>query len=75
MRPPSRFAPTLLLLVCALTRSAAAAEMHVAVLEFTNASKDPELESLGKGLQSMVTTDLANVSTLKVVERERLKDV
>jgi len=79
MRPPSRLAPTLLLLACGLTcalaRSASAAEMHVAVLEFTNASKDPELESLGKGLQSMVTTDLANVATLKVVERERLKDV
>jgi TolB-like protein len=79
MRPPSRLVPQILLLTCglacALARSAGAAEMHVAVLEFTNASKDPELASLGKGLQSMVTTDLANVATLKVVERERLKDV
>jgi len=63
-------------LVCALPRDASAAgQMAVAVLEFTNASKDAELESLGKGLQSMVTTDLANVSTIKVVERERLKDL
>jgi TolB-like protein len=79
MRPPSRLVPAILLLACGLActlaRSAAAAEMHVAVLEFTNASKDPELGSLGKGLQSMVTTDLANVATLKVVERERLKEV
>ncbi|TMQ05770.1 MAG: hypothetical protein E6J91_39860 [Deltaproteobacteria bacterium] len=52
-----------------------AATMCVAVMEFTNASRDPELESLGKGLQSMVTTDLANVQALQVVERERLKDV
>src|SRR5213078_5264160 len=52
-----------------------AATMRVAVMEFTNASRDPELESLGKGLQSMVTTDLANVQALQVVERERLKDV
>jgi len=53
----------------------AAAEMRIAVMEFTSATKDPELEPLGKGLQSMLTTDLANVDSLKVVERERLKDV
>lgn len=73
MRPACRLLP--LLLVCAFASRATAAEMHVAVLEFTNASKDAELESLGKGLQSMVTTDLANVQALKVVERERLKDL
>jgi TolB-like protein len=54
---------------------ARAADMRVAVMEFTNASKDPDLAALGKGLQSMVTTDLSNVQALKVVERERLKDV
>jgi TolB-like protein len=53
----------------------ALAEMRVAVMEFTNASKDPDFEPLGKGLQSMVTTDLAKVDAIKVVERERLKDV
>lgn len=52
-----------------------AAELRVAVLEFDNASKDPELDALGKGLQSMITTDLATLQTLKVVERARLKDV
>ncbi|HEX2689213.1 MAG TPA: CsgG/HfaB family protein [Kofleriaceae bacterium] len=70
-----RFALPIVLVICAVARSVAAGEMHVAVLEFTNASKDAALESLGKGLQSMVTTDLANLATLKVVERERLKDV
>ena len=54
---------------------AAAADIRLAVMEFTNASKDPELEALGKGLQSMVTTDFSSVGALKVVERERLKDV
>jgi TolB-like protein len=49
--------------------------MRVAVLEFSSASSDPALAPLGKGLQSMITTDLASVSALKVVERERLKDV
>src|SRR5262245_48302373 len=58
-----------------LAGAARAATMRVAVMEFTNASKDPDLEPLGKGLQSMVTTDLANVQALQVVERERLKDV
>jgi len=62
-------------LACLFAASPAAAEMRIAVMEFTNASKDPELEPLGKGLQSMVTTDLANVESIKVVERERLKDV
>src|SRR5262245_22578075 len=54
---------------------ARAADMRVAVMEFTSATKDPDLAALGKGLQSMVTTDLANVQAIKVVERERLKDV
>jgi len=64
-------------LVVLLVSSAAhaATEIRLAVMEFTNASKDAELEALGKGLQSMVTTDFANVGALKVVERERLKDV
>jgi TolB-like protein len=52
-----------------------AAELRVAVMEFENASKDHELDALGKGLQSMITTDLASLETLKVVERARLKDV
>jgi TolB-like protein len=55
--------------------TARADEMRVAVMEFTSAAKDPELEALGKGLQSMVTTDLAQVQSLKVVERQRLRDV
>jgi len=49
--------------------------MSVAVLEFANASSEAGLESLGKGLQSMVTTDLSRVATLTIVERSRLQDI
>ncbi len=49
--------------------------MSVAVLEFANASSETGLEALGKGLQSMVTTDLSRVSTLTIVERSRLQDI
>src|SRR3954471_22755822 len=48
---------------------------RIAVVEFTNASTDKDLEALGKGLQSMVATDLAQVPGLRLVERERLKEV
>ena len=48
---------------------------RVAVLDFTNASSDPELAPQGKGLQSMLTTDLSQVAALTLVERERLRDI
>jgi len=61
----------------ALSADPAAAEtaMRVAVLEFSNASSEAGLEALGKGLQSMITTDLARVSALTVVERSRLQEI
>jgi TolB-like protein len=49
--------------------------MRVAVMDFTSAAAGAEYESLGKGLQSMVTTDLAQVGALALVERARLKDI
>jgi TolB-like protein len=64
-----------LLVLTWATPSFAAPEMRVAVMEFTPASADPEHAALGKGLQSMVTTDLSSVAAIKVVERERLKEV
>lgn len=51
-----------------------AAELRVAVLEFDNAGP-AEFDGLGKGLQSMITTDLTNVSALRLVERARLNDI
>jgi TolB-like protein len=56
-------------------KAGATTGVRVAVMEFTPATADPSLAPLGKGLQSMVTTDLANVRSLTVVERERLKDI
>jgi TolB-like protein len=64
-----------LVLFALLLPSARAAQLRVAVLEFDNASKERELDALGKGLQSMFTTDLATLQTLQVVERARLRDV
>lgn len=55
--------------------AAPAAGPRIAVVEFASASTDKELEALGKGLQSMVATDLAQVPGLHLVERERLKEV
>lgn len=52
-----------------------AGKPRIAVLEFTNASTDAGLDALGKGLQSMVTTDLSKVAALDLVERARLREV
>ncbi len=50
------------------------APMRVAVLDFTNGSGQ-EYAALGKGLQAMLTTDLASVATFELVERARLNDI
>ncbi len=54
---------------------ALAADVTVAVLEFDNASADDELDPLGKGLQSMLTTDLSAVAAIQLVERARLLEI
>jgi TolB-like protein len=51
------------------------AGLRIAVLEFTNASTDPKFDPLGKGLQSMLTTDLSSVQALQLVERGRLTEI
>ena len=50
-------------------------EVRLAVTSFTSGSADPNLAPLGKGLQSMFTTDLSNVPGLEVVERARLAEI
>src|SRR5690242_18670382 len=57
------------------TGMARAAEMRVAVMEFGDAGASGDLGSLGKGLQSMITTDLSQVPSFKLVERARLHDL
>lgn len=47
-------------------------ENTVAVPEFENALRDPELDVLRYGLASVLITDLSRVSALRVLERERL---
>ncbi|HXU80587.1 MAG TPA: CsgG/HfaB family protein [Polyangia bacterium] len=53
----------------------AAGKPRLAVLEFRPAGTAKELESLGSGLQSMLTTDLSQVEGVTLVERARLHDV
>ncbi len=63
------------IVLCVPLALGAAGTMRVAVLDFENASADKEMDPLGKGLQSMFMTDLAQVSALQIVERARLADV
>ncbi|HEX6245474.1 MAG TPA: CsgG/HfaB family protein, partial [Polyangiales bacterium] len=68
----------LLLLVClgwVDAPAGAAGPLRVAVMDFTAASVSDEYAALGKGLQSMITTDLSQVTALSLVERARLKDI
>ncbi len=49
--------------------------VRVAVMDFTSAAPKGELDNLGKGLQSMITTDLSESAAFQLVERARLRDV
>ena len=50
----------------------ASSEIRLAVVDFQPSGVVGEYETLGAGLQSMLTTDLSAVSTLTVVERAQL---
>ncbi|HSS00974.1 MAG TPA: CsgG/HfaB family protein [Kofleriaceae bacterium] len=65
----------LVVFVLLVSAQVAAAETRVAVLEFSNASAERDNDPLGKGLQSMLTTDLSQVPSLRLVERQRLRDI
>ncbi len=62
------------ILIGALVAAAEAGAYRFAVLPFDNAG-GPEFEVLGVGLQSMITTDLAQADDVEVVERARLQDL
>jgi TolB-like protein len=47
----------------------------VAVLSFTNGSGDAQYDPLGKGIAAMMITDLSNIGSIQLVERERLNDL
>jgi TolB-like protein len=55
--------------------SDATAVARVAVMEFGAGSADAAQSALGVGLQSILTTDLSQVSGLVLVERARLQDL
>jgi TolB-like protein len=66
--------PPLLLAIILLGTPAAAAErVTVAVLYFDNNSPDREYDVLQKGLADMLVTDLSQVDSLQVVERDKLQ--
>ena len=47
--------------------------LTVAVLDFANHSQDPKLDGYRLGFRDMLTTDLAKLSSIKVLERARLE--
>ena len=62
------------LVLCFLSaRASGTDELRVVVLEFQNSGPPGEFDALGKGFQSMVTTDLGQVPGLRLVERARLQ--
>jgi TolB-like protein len=78
MRRAAVAVPVVMAVAVSLSPAARADELRVAVMEFTNAGAGNDaydLAALGKGLQSMMTTDLAQLPAFKVVERERLRDI
>jgi len=61
--------------VAVLWPGLALANVRFAVLEFANAATDDSYDALGRGLQSMLTTDLSRVQSVTLVERARLEEV
>ena len=55
--------------------AAAPPAIRVAVIDFQGTGQVGEYASLGAGLQSMLTTDLASSRSITVVERTRLSDL
>lgn len=75
-------APLMLLLLTALGLApialgpaAAPAKKTVAVLKFDNNTGKADYDHLGQGMAAMMTTDLAAVDDIQLLERERLADV
>jgi TolB-like protein len=67
---------SLAVFACLLSREQALAQsQRLAVMDFTDAAPKGSLGHLGKGLQSMITTDLAAAATFELVERARLQDI
>lgn len=63
------------LLATVAVPATAAAKVAVCVLYFDNHSGEARYDALRKGLADMLTTDLAAVTDLALVERSRLQDI
>lgn len=63
------------MLTALLSLSLSAAPLQVAVLPFENATSDPELEVLRRGLADLLVTDLIGNEPIVVVERGRFDEV
>src|SRR5438045_2225849 len=70
---PARAAPLALLSFLLAIPAAAAERVTVAVLYFDNNSPNREYDVLQKGLADMLVTDLSQVESLQVVERDKLQ--
>jgi TolB-like protein len=56
-------------------RSLSAPKKSVAVLYFDNYTGKPDYDPLGKGIASMMISDLSSVPEIQLVERDRMQDL
>ena len=56
-------------------RSPSAPKKSVAVLYFDNYTGKPDYDPLGKGIASMMISDLSSVPEIQLVERDRMQDL
>ena len=59
----------------AVTKAAAVPRRTVAILEFDNHTGNAEYDALGKGIASMMISDLSVVKEIQLLERERVRDL
>src|SRR5439155_67793 len=69
---PGTMRPLLLAACLAALATPAAAARTLAVSYFDNNTGKPEYDPLAKGLADMLITDLSAISSLQIVEREKL---
>jgi TolB-like protein len=55
--------------------ASSAAVQTIAISYFDNTSKDKDFAPLSKGFADMLITDLSNIKSIKIVEREKLESI
>lgn len=66
---------SLVLCLAALTGFAPAPKKTVAILYFDNHTGQSDYDPLGRGISSMMISDLSSVKEIQLVERERMQDL